>query len=65
MLIEFDNSYPPGRSGGPVNHIHTVWRDAERDYGEDLLHRHYEESLHHRMPQPGANQPWSALAAHQ
>ncbi|MCP4204597.1 MAG: DUF3500 domain-containing protein [bacterium] len=57
VLIEFDNSYPPGRSSGPVNHIHTVWRDAERDYGEDLLHRHYEESPHHRTPRPAANQP--------
>ena len=47
VLIEFDNSYPPGRSSGPVNHIHTIWRDLENDYGGDLLRRHYEESPHH------------------
>jgi Zn-dependent M28 family amino/carboxypeptidase len=57
VLVEFDNSYPPGRSSGPVNHIHTVWRDAERDYGEDLLRRHYEESPHHRKPRPEASRP--------
>jgi hypothetical protein len=57
VLIEFDNNYPPGRSSGPVNHIHTVWRDAVRDYGEDLLRRHYEESPHHREPRSGANRP--------
>ena len=48
LLIEFDNNYPPGRSAGAVNHIHSVWRDTERDYGEDLLRRHYEQSPHHR-----------------
>ena len=44
VLIEFDNNVPPGRPGGPVNHIHTVWRDTERDYGEDLLRKHYERA---------------------
>jgi hypothetical protein len=48
LLIEFDNSYPPGQDTGPINHIHTVWRDSERDYGEDLLRNHYERSPHHR-----------------
>ena len=48
ILIEFDNSYPPGRRQGPVNHIHTVWRDTGRDYGEDLLRKHYAESPHHQ-----------------
>ncbi len=48
VLIEFDNSYPPGRRAGPVNHIHTVWRDLENDYGADLLREHYEKSPHHR-----------------
>lgn len=57
VLIEFDNNYAPGSSSGPVNHIHTVWRDAERDYGEDLLRRHYEESPHHRRPSSRANRP--------
>lgn len=48
ILIELDNNYPPGRSGGVVNHIHSVWRDPTRDYGEDLLARHYRESPHHQ-----------------
>jgi hypothetical protein len=49
ILIEFDNNYPPGQQQGPINHIHTVWRETERDYGEDLLRKHYEESPHHRQ----------------
>ncbi|MEE2776737.1 MAG: DUF3500 domain-containing protein [Acidobacteriota bacterium] len=57
VLIEFDNNYPPGRSGGPVNHIHTVWRDTERDYGEDLLRKHYAQSPHHQPPLSAANGP--------
>lgn len=48
LLIEFDNAYPPGQDAGPINHIHTVWRDPQNDYGRDLLRRHYEESPHHR-----------------
>jgi hypothetical protein len=24
-----------------ANHIHTVWRDLERDFGGDLLEEHY------------------------
>ena len=27
------------------NHVHTVWRDLEDDFGADLLRRHYED--HH------------------
>jgi hypothetical protein len=33
FLIEFDNS------GG--NHIHSVWRDFEGDFGRDVLREHY------------------------
>ncbi len=35
-LIEYDNVQ------NNANHIHTVWRDLENDFGEDLLRRHYE-----------------------
>ena len=38
FLIEFDNS------GG--NHIHTVWRDFEGDFGRDLLREHYGSTAH-------------------
>ena len=44
VLIEFDNNFAPGRKDGPVNHIHSVFRDPVDDYGEDLLKRHVQES---------------------
>ena len=47
LLIEFDNNFAPGRDGGSINHIHSVWRDPARDYGDDLLAKHYRESPHH------------------
>ena len=36
FLLEYDNTQ------NNANHIHTVWRDYEGDFGEDLLKRHYE-----------------------
>jgi len=36
FLIEFDNS------GG--NHVHSVWRDAEADWGRDVLAEHYRQA---------------------
>jgi len=36
VLIEYDNTQ------NDANHIHSVWRDLENDFGEDLLRRHYE-----------------------
>jgi hypothetical protein len=41
VLIEYDNVQ------NDANHIHTVWRDLENDFGVDLLRRHYEASSHH------------------
>ena len=41
FMIEYDNT----QNGG--NHIHSVWRDFEHDWGEDLLSSHYSESTHH------------------
>jgi hypothetical protein len=35
FLVEFDNTQ------NRANHIHTVWRDAANDFGEDLLKAHY------------------------
>ena len=35
VLVEYDNSQDE------ANHIHTVWRDLENDFGSDLLRRHY------------------------
>jgi hypothetical protein len=36
VLIEYDNTQ------NDANHIHSVWRDLENDFGGDLLRRHYE-----------------------
>ena len=35
VLVEYDNSQ------GNANHIHSVWRDLENDFGGDLLRKHY------------------------
>jgi hypothetical protein len=50
FLIEFDNS------GG--NHIHSVWRDFDGDWGQDVLAEHYRRSRAapghvHGAPGPG------------
>lgn len=36
FLVEFDNTQ------NKANHIHTVWRDAADDFGEDILRNHYD-----------------------
>ena len=38
FLIEYDNTQ------NDANHIHTVWRDLEGDFGRDLLGEHYTNS---------------------
>jgi len=38
FLIEFDNTQ------NDANHIHTVWRDFDGDFGRDLLKEHYNSS---------------------
>jgi Protein of unknown function (DUF3500) len=38
FLIEYDNT----QDG--ANHIHSVWRDFDGDWGEDLLAQHYREA---------------------
>ncbi len=40
VLVEYDNTQ------GGANHIHTVWRDLENDFGGDLLRRHYARQPH-------------------
>jgi Protein of unknown function (DUF3500) len=37
VLIEYDNTQ------NNANHVHSVWRDLERDFGGDLLRAHYDE----------------------
>jgi hypothetical protein len=41
FLIEFDNTQ------GNANHIHSVWRDFNGDFGRDLIREHYSNSNHH------------------
>ena len=36
FLIEYDNTQ------NNANHVHSVWRDFENDFGVDLLRKHYE-----------------------
>jgi len=40
FLIEYDNTQ------NNANHIHTVWRDFNGDFGEDLLREHYQATQH-------------------
>lgn len=40
FLIEYDNTQ------NNANHVHTVWRDLQNDFGEDLLRRHHEQHPH-------------------
>ncbi len=40
FMIEFDNSQ------NNANHIHTVWRDFDGDFGRDLLKEHYANHKH-------------------
>jgi hypothetical protein len=42
FLIEFANSQ------NNANHIHTVWRDFNGDFGRDLIREHYKNSDHHK-----------------
>ena len=38
FLVEYDNTQGNG------NHVHSVWRDFDGDFGEDLLRKHYESA---------------------
>jgi hypothetical protein len=40
FLIEYDNTQ------NNANHIHTVWRDFDGDFGRDLLRDHYRDAQH-------------------
>jgi hypothetical protein len=43
FLIEYDNTQ------NNANHIHSVWRDFNGDFGEDLLRAHY-QAVPHNTP---------------
>jgi len=38
FVIEYDNTQ------NNANHVHTVWRDFQGDFGRDLLQEHYQDS---------------------
>src|SRR5215475_11686391 len=48
FLIEYDNTQ------NNANHIHSVWRDFNGDFGEDLLREHY-QTTPHGAPQQNAS----------
>jgi hypothetical protein len=43
FLVEFENAQVGAGLPGEANHIHTVWRDPDNDFGDDLLLNHYAE----------------------
>ncbi|NNF26159.1 MAG: DUF3500 domain-containing protein, partial [Gemmatimonadetes bacterium] len=40
FLIEYDNTQ------NDANHVHSVWRDLENDFGGDALAQHYRDANH-------------------
>ena len=40
FLIEYDNTQ------NDANHIHSVWRDFDGDFGRDLLREHLQDVAH-------------------
>lgn len=44
FIIEYDNTQ------NDANHIHTVWRDFEKDFGRDLLLEHYKAAANTAHP---------------
>jgi hypothetical protein len=38
LLVEYDNTQ------NDVNHLHSVWRDLDRDFGGDPLRRHVRQA---------------------
>ena len=42
FLVEYDNTQ------GNANHVHSVWRDFDGDFGEDILTHHYRTAPHHQ-----------------
>lgn len=40
VLFEYDNTQ------NNANHVHSVWRDLDNDFGDDMLRRHYLQHPH-------------------
>lgn len=52
VVIEFDAVVDDPAVG--ANHVHAVWHDPSRDFGEDLLRAHYEQSHAEGEGAPGS-----------
>ena len=55
LLLEYDNT----QRG--ANHLHSVWRDPEGDFGDDVLARHYADAHGHGADHERARggEPWT------
>jgi hypothetical protein len=54
FVIEYDNSQ------NDADHVHTVWRDRQRDFGRDLLKEHLEHG-HRHSKRVGGRRPATRL----
>jgi hypothetical protein len=62
FLVEFENAQVGGGLPGEGNHIHTVWRDPDNDFGDDLLMRHYQQDhLPYVVSRVRSSRPVAAL----
>ncbi|HEU0179804.1 MAG TPA: TonB family protein [Blastocatellia bacterium] len=50
FLVEYDDTQ------NNANHIHSVWRDFNGDFGEDLLREHYQATPHGTTKQSASQQ---------
>jgi hypothetical protein len=61
FLVEFENAQVGGGVPGEANHIHTVWRDPDNDFGDDLLLNHYaQDHLPYALSRLESSKPRSA-----
>lgn len=64
FLVEFENAQVGGGLPGEGNHIHTVWRDPDNDFGDDLLMHHYaQDHLPYVVTREVSSHPRRGLAA--
>ncbi len=61
FLVEFENAQVGGGLPGEANHIHTVWRDPDNDFGDDLLlNHHVQEHLPYVVTREQSSKPRSS-----
>ena len=57
FLVEFENAQMGGGVPGEANHIHTVWRDPDNDFGDLLLQHHLQEHLPYVVTREQSSKP--------